>query len=257
MAKDSFPSDPSRRKVILVLTQHDIERCILYEPDAAPVLLDEEAHVLQFPAHIKGDQSPALRNIIDAGLARPNTILVQSPYETDTYEEVSLAPERFALAKHMHFSTLCMHLGASEVNVEQINQQTRTGKFTLDVRGDVRAVNIQGSGKIEGLDSLRAHIHLRDEFTGGQPDVEAAERLLRNTNLWGDPSMRTLVEMRREGSNQLMCRRLTLNLSSEAKNWLDVLGRLSVIHVGNLSAEFKSVVHDQRDYTLTVEVKFC
>ena len=39
-------------------------------------------------------------------------MLVQSPYDPDTYEDASLAPQRFALAKLMYFSMLCMHLGA-------------------------------------------------------------------------------------------------------------------------------------------------
>ena len=113
MTTGSFPLDARHRKAILVLDQHDIERCG-YEPGAAQALLDEEAYVLSFPVRMQGDISPALQNVLDMGQARPGVILVQSPYDPDMYEEASLAVHRFALAKHMYFSTLCMYLGAKD-----------------------------------------------------------------------------------------------------------------------------------------------
>lgn len=255
MATGSFPSDPSSRKAILVLQQHDVEKCA-YEPGAAQALLDEEAYVLQFPVRVQGEAPAALQNLLDAGLARPGGMLVQSPYNVDTYEDASLAPQRFALAKHMYFSTLCMHLGAREVSVEQIDLRTRTGKTTLDVKGERLGGSAQLTVESEELEKFRAQMHLRDEFAGGPPDVAVAERLLRRTGLWSDPNMRTLIEMRRDGSNQLMTRKLVLSLSSEAKSNLNVVGRLKVPAFVKLSAEYDRVVREQYDYTLTVLVRF-
>lgn len=255
MVTGSFPNDPSSRKAVLVLSQHDIERCG-YERDAAHALLDHEAYVLTFPLRTHGDPPVALQNIIDAGLARPGNMLVQSPYDLDSYEEAALAPARFALAKHMYFSTLCMQLGAKEVVVEQIDLRTRSGKSTLDVKGE----RLEGSAQLrvesEELEKFRAQMHLRDEFEGGPADVAAAERLLRRTGLLGDPNMRTLLEMRRDGANQLKTRKLVLSLSSEAKSNLNVVGRLKVPTFVKLSAEYDRVVREQQDYTLTVVVRF-
>lgn len=257
MATGSFPNEPGSRKAVLVLQQHDLEKCV-YEPGAAQSLLDEEAHVLQFPVRPQGEMSTALRNIIDAGLARPGTILVQSPFDPDIYEEASLAHQRFALAKHMYFSTLCMHLGAKEVSVEQIDLRTRSGKTSIDVKGDRPGVGSQASVKAEAeeLERFRAQMNLLDEFIGGPPDVDAAERLLRRTGLLADPNMRTLLEMRRDGANQLRTRKLVLSLSSEARSNLNVVGRLKVPAFVRLSAEYDRVVKEQQDYTLTVVVRF-
>ena len=255
MATDSFPSDPSRRKAILVLQQHDVERCA-YEPGAAQALLDDEAYVLQFPVLVQGEPPPALQNLLDAGLARPGGMLVQSPYDVDTYEDASLAPQRFALAKHMYFSTLCMRLGAKEVSVEQIDLRTSTGKTTLDVKGERLGSSAQLTVESGELEKFRAQMHLRDEFAGGPPDIEGAEQVLRRTGLWCDPNMRTLIEMRRDSYNQLMTRKLVLSLSSEAKSNLNVVGRLNVPTFVKLSAEYDRVVREQHDYTLTVLVRF-
>lgn len=255
MTTGSFPNDPSSRKAILVLQQHDLEKCA-YEPGAAQSLFDEEAYVLQFPVREKGEESRALRNLVDAGLARPGSMLVQSPFDSDIYEEASLAPQRFALAKHMYFSTLCMYLGAKEVSVEQIDLRTRTGKTSVDVKGERLGASAQMSIEAEELERFRAQMNLRDEFAGALPDIEAAERLLRRTGLLADPNMRTLLEMRRDGVNQLLARKLTLSLSSEAKSNLNVVGRLKVPQFVTLSGEYDRVIKEQYDYTLTVIVKF-
>lgn len=255
MATGSFPRDPSSRKAILVLQQHDLEKCA-YVPGAAQSLLDEEAYVLQFPVRPQGEVSTALQNIVDAGLARPGTVLVQSPFDSDAYEEASLAPQRFALAKHMYFSTLCMHLGAKEVSVEQIDLRTRAGKTSVDVKGERLGASAQVSVEAEEIERFRAQMNLRDEFIGGPPDIAAADRLLRRTGLLADPNMRTLLEMRRDGLNQLLTRKLALSLSSEAKSNLNVVGRLKIPAFVRLSFEYDRVVREQHDYTLTVTVRF-
>lgn len=250
-----FPLDPFRRKAILVLQEHDIERCA-YEPNASQALLDDETCVLKFPMSFQDEPSLALQNILDSGLFRPGEILIQSPYDTDIYEEVSSAPQRFALAKHMYSSTLCMYLGAKKVTVEQIDLRSRTGKTTLDLKGDRLGSSGKLSAESEELDKFRSQLHLTDEFTGGLPDVMAAEQLLRKTGLWADPVLRTLVDMRREGANQLTTRKLVLSLSSEAKRNLNVVSRLKIPSFVKLSAEYEKVVNEQYDYTLTMLVQF-
>lgn len=255
MTTGSFPNDPSNRKAILILNQHDLEKCA-YEPGAAQLLFDEEAYVLQLPIRPQGEMSPALRYIVDADLASPGSMLVQSPFDIDTYVKASLAPQSFALAKHMYFSRLCMYLGAKEVSVEQIDLRTRTGKTSAKVKGERLGESAQVSMQADEFERFRADMNLCDEFTGGPPDTEAAEKLLRQTRLLADPDMRALLEMRRDGKNQLLTRKLTLSLSSEAKNKLNVVGRLKVPTFVTLSAEYDQVIKEQHDYTVTVTVKF-
>jgi len=255
MGTGSFPSDPSRRRAVLVLQEHDIEKCA-YEQGTAQALLDDEAYVLPFPVRTQGEFPVALQNIVRAGLARPGNMLVQSPYDVDSYEEASLAPQRFALAKHCYFSMLCMHLGAKEVVVEQIDLRTRSGKSSLDLKAKKVVAGAELSGHTEDLEKFRAEMNLRDEFEGGPANVAEAERLLRRTGLWGDPNMRTLFEMRRDGANQIKTRTLVLSLSSEAKSNLNVVARLKVPAFVTLSADYQRIVNEQQEYTLTVVVKF-
>lgn len=255
MTTGAFPNDPSSRKAILVLQQHDLERCA-YEPGAAQSLLDEEAYVLTFPVRSQGELSPAFQYIVDAGLARPGNILVQNPFDTNSYEDALLAHQRFALAKHMYFSNLCMLLGAKEVKVDQMDLRTRTAKFSINAKGERHGAGSQVRNESEELERFHTEINLRDEFAGAPPDIAAAEKLLRSTGLLRDQNMRTLLEMRRDGKNPLLTRELTLSLSNEAKSNLNVVGRLSVPNFVKLSADYKRVIEEQYDYSLKVIVRF-
>lgn len=255
MPTGSFPSDPAKRRAILILQKHDVEKCF-YEQGAAKALLDDEVHILQLPARPESEISTALQNILDAGLARPRSMLVQSPYDSDTYEEASLAPQRYALAKHMLFSTFCMRLGAKEVSVDQIENQTRTGKVTLEVKGKRLGSSAELTVEQKEIAKIAVQMNLRYEFTGGPPDLGGAEQLLRRTGLWADSGMRSLLEMRSDGSNQLLTRKLVLSLSNDAKSNLKVVGRLKLPAFIKLSAELDRVVHEQYDFTVTEIVRF-
>lgn len=255
MTTGSFPADSSARKVILVLQQHDLEKCA-YEPGAGEALLDDEAYVLPFPLQKQKDQPIALQNICDSDLVRPGVVLVQSPYDPDSYEDASLAPQKFALAKHMYFSNLCMLLGAKEVSVEQIDLHTHSKKLSINANGEIQGKEAKGGLELAELEKLRTQMHLHDDFSGGSPDVQGAERLLRRIGLWSDPSMKNLVEMRREGGNQLLSRKIKLSLSSESKNNFNVIGRINLPKFVKLTADYARIVDEKYEYTLTIMVKF-
>lgn len=255
MSTGSFPSDPGSRRAILVLHRHEVERC-QYEPGAEQILVDDETYVLPLPLRVGEDSPAALRNLSDAGLLRPGVMLAQSPFDVDAYEEAHLAPQRFAVAKHMYFSVLCRHLGATEVSVEQIALNTSKGEQSLELKGSRLGAQAAVKGKSEELAKVLSQMNLHDEFTGGPPDVTAAERLLRRTGLMGDPNMRSLIEMRRDGANQIKSRRVKLSLSSETLSTLSVAGRVDVPKFVKCSADYKRVVQEQHDYQLTVLVKF-
>jgi hypothetical protein len=101
-----------------------------------------------------------------------------------------------------------------------------------------------------------SQLQLKDEFAGALPNIPAAEAQLRRTGLAADPVMRSLLEMRRDGANQLLTRNRRLPLSSEAKSNLKVVGRLKLPAFFKLSAAYDRIVQEQEDYLLTVLVRF-
>lgn len=252
MVTKPFPEDAQQRKAILVLDQSEIDRC-RYEDGGSNLLLNEEVHVLKLPVQ---DPQKIIQDIVDRGMVRRGAVLVQSPFDKDKYEDVTEAEELFALRKHMYFSTFCMYLGVREVRIEQIQLSKASETKTWNVEGD----SIKGSGQISGerdeLDAFRSQLTLVDTFEGGQANLEAAEEWLQQKRLLGDPNMSGLLDMRRSESNKLKSRTLTLNLSSETKRSLGVIGKLRFPPFIQLKADYKRIVQEQSEYTLTVKVRF-
>lgn len=254
MTSGVFPADASSRKAILILSEHDYEKCS-YTKDASKALLDQEAYVIAYPLPPSADRPLALKNIEDSGLLRPGVILVQSPYDTNCYEDVLDAPQRFALVKHMYFSQLCMLLGAKEVQIKQISDSNGKATFSLDIDGNYDSVGTAISTEHKELNELKSQMHLHDKFSGAPANLVGAEKLLRDAKLWNDITMRTLLDMRPGDGNKIIERTLTLNLSTEARTNISIAARINVPGV-TLSADYASETVQKHEFKLMVKVQF-
>ena len=228
MADSKWPDDPSRRRAMFVLNQSDIEALRL-DKDGAGLLLNEEVYILPSSSE---QSNPVVQELINSGLARSGAVLIQSPFEKDVYERSTQVMERFALDKHLYFSTLCGYLGARRVTVEQIELKKEEKKETLSIEVGDPSTGSGGNVKVENeeLASLYSRLDLQDTFAGGSPDLQEAERFLRETGLLGDPNMRSLLKSQRP-DNPLTSRRLRLNVTSETQRNLDVLANFKAPHV--------------------------
>jgi hypothetical protein len=253
MTTGPFPTDSNRRKVIIVLRQSDIERCRI-EQGATDVLFDEEAYILTFPTSKHALAPDALKNIIDAGLVRPGSILIQSPYDRDLYQNADSAAREFMIAKYMYFSLLCKELGAKQVSIEQIDLRTRVGRCSWSVSGHFGG-SAATAVETQELERLRSQISLRDEFPGSSPDTAVAEQILKEKRLFADSTMRNLLDLRK-GRNPLGGRTFVLNSLSEIRSNFEILGRLKIPSFLRLTADHHRIAEERHDYTLTVRVVF-
>lgn len=251
----AFPSDPTARKAILVLGQHDFERCE-YDPKGAEALTDDEIFVLPYPVQVDDTTPQALRSILSHNIARPGDLLVQSPFDLDEYAPAALAPERFALDKHMNVSLLCQLLGAKSFRVEQIDLQTSNGKASVELKGAKGPINVSGGVEIEQLDTFKNQMSVDVAFGGSAPNIEAAESLLQRTGLWSDPKLRALVQMRRERENVLLSHKIVISLSSEVQSNLRIAARAKIPSFVNISADCKKSLVNRNEYTVTTEITF-
>lgn len=252
MPSDLFPENTASRRVVAVLEQHDVERCS--RTGDTQLLNNPQTHVLMYPISGRSD-SRALTNILDAGLHLPGTILVQSPFDLDEYADAAEAAERFALAKHMLFSNFCQLLGATRVTVTQMDVVTNDTVQTMKADGGRLMTKGKLGIKKAANDSLSSQLSLVDEYGGGAPDLEAAERLLRTHRLAGDSNMKSLLQARASTTNPIAKRTLTLNLSTEANKSLKVVTQLN-LPSATFDAEYQSALKQTKEYALTLEVLF-
>lgn len=252
MTIGAFPADPSGRRAVVVLDQHEIENCS--RKGETQILTDPQTHVLVYPI-TDNNVGQALTNILDAGLDRPGTVLIQSPFDLDEYVDAAEASQQFALAKHTLLSNFCQLLGATRVSVTQMDIVTNGSVKTMKADGGHRVATAEGSLEKTANDSLWSQLSLVDEYKGYEPDVEAAEKLLRSSRLAADPNMKSLLQARKAAGNPLTKRTLTVNLSTEANKNLKVVGRLH-LPMAAFGAEYASAVKQTKEYKLTLEVLF-
>jgi len=247
-----FPDLPSDRRAVVVLEQHEIDRCSRL--GETQLLTAPQTHVLVHPI-MPQQGSVAIANIVAAQLDRPGTILVQSPFEPDIYADASEAVEQFALTKHMLFSNFCQALGAEKVSVTQIDTILDRKSQSIKLEGRKSLVKGELSVGESSSDILESSLSLVDHYGGGSPDLDKAEDFLRAYRLLSDSNMRSLLQARKNSDNPIKKRNLTLDLSTEANKSMQVVGKLKLPTVA-FSADYKNAVSSERKYVLTMEVVF-
>lgn len=242
---------PKKRKAILVLSSHELTH-LEYNSDGNELLLSEQIYLLVPSDKVASSLEKKLENSV---LLEPGTLLIQNPYDSSDYVVLDKAPSTFALAKYLHFTTLCGLLGAREVTVEQIEVKTSRGKQLF--KGSLNSP--YGVGKVEGqsktFEEIRNTIKLKSKFDGGKPNVEEANAHLDKYQLDNDISMKSLIEQRK-GSNPIKSRELTLSLSEEFKKNFRAIADIKVPVYAELQAQIDQIRKEVYEFMLTVKVDF-
>lgn len=255
MTDKPWPDEPSRRKAVLVLNQDDIE-ALRYEDGGDIFLTNEEVHILSsHPAQ----PGPAEQALIDQGVVTSGTVLIQNPFDKSLYYRESEAMEQIALAKLLHFSTLCGHLGAREVKVEQIRLKREDRKENFSVKG---GIPVAASGKLdlerEDWNSFAHRLSLTHEFDGGEPNIQAATEFLQRTSLSSETIMQDMLN-KAQIHNKSKSAKFNLNLTTEGHQNLKVLANLDLKATKlpiSLETSYDRKKHQQTEYDLTIAVKF-
>ncbi|WP_124187488.1 hypothetical protein [Pseudomonas aeruginosa] len=258
MSESEFPAFHGARRAIVVLKKNDI-RLVRNDPtfEGREFLYDDEAFVLEYPPNEDElGQSKALENIVYSDLARPGAVLVQSPYEKDSYVEIERAAEVFAIEKIHHFSRLCQLLGANFVETEQVEIKREGQSKAYDAKGNIGPLKGDGKMAMSEDQSLTRKFTISTVMDGREADIAAAENFLRSKSLMGDRVMRSLVEQRADSTNPVREQRVTISLSSETKSTFSIVGRLNLPSKFGVSAGYKSVATRDEEYSLTLLVKF-
>jgi hypothetical protein len=223
----AFPDAGYSRRIVLVLSESQIEQCHFIE-GGSDLLRNPELAMLPLPVPPALADHPTVRRIEEADLLRPGMMLAQSPFDQDEYTNVELAAERFALDKHMLFSQVCSLLGAVRVSVHDVSVED----LERSLKGGVAAAGLLRQGGVEVAaelqQRLKQELRLDDTFAGGRPDVAGARRLVQSHRLAADPTISSLVRLREENGNPLTSRRLQVNLLRESRKVLQAVGKLSL-----------------------------
>ena len=255
MTDNKWPDEPSRRKIVMVLNQDDIE-ALRYEDGGSDILLNEEVHILSLH---QPQPDPAVQTLIDQDLVTSGAVLVQNPFNKSLYYRESKAMEEIALAKLLHFSTLCGHLGAREVKIEQIKLKEGDREVIFSVEGGIpMAVSGKLDQKREDLYSFAHRVSLTHEFEGDEPNVQAATEFLQRTGLSSETIMQDMLNKAQIG-NKSKSAKVTLELTTEVHQNLKVVTDLDLKATRlpiSLKADYDRKEREQTKCILTIAVKF-
>jgi hypothetical protein len=245
-----FPKEPQKRRVVLVVDPHEKEKLQLNGDTG--IFLDPHAHVVTYSDEV--EKHGGLRLLQESGLLTAGNLLVQSPYEPDVYVDAEQAVEQFALAKQTIFLNFCQLLGARRVTVRQITTEEMDSAETIKLDGGYGAASGSVKGGRSSVEKLAAKLSLVDEFVGGEPDLPAAEQFLQTYRLAGDLVMRSLLQARK-AKNVIKRRTVTINLTSEARNNLNIVGKLKLPAI-KFNGNYDKIKSQRNYYELTMDVEF-
>jgi hypothetical protein len=247
------PRDSARR-LIIVLTQAELDRCE-YDVEGAELLRAPGVWLVSDSAAQTDVSDPLVAGLDRSGLLSAGNVLMQMPYDPDVYEPVEDAPQRAAERKHLIFTELCQLLGATRVRLEVIETQSEKGEARVTLKGSTRSVSADGEVAKKSAEALAATMTLDDRYVGGDPEIAASEELLERTGLNTDPLMRSLINARRVG-NVLHSRKYTVDLSRESSRQLKIAAQVKVPVFMSLSANVQTLTTAAEKHRATYEVSF-
>lgn len=250
--KDNLPENPAERKVLVVLDEADYDGCE-YDDEGRELLLNPEVSVQQFPVESNDER---LLHLQRQGLLRPGAMLLQSPYDGDQYVDIADAEDSFAVQKYLLSSSVCMHLGAKEVRVERILVRDETGETEVNIGGDKTGGQADLSAGHERVEKLCSQISLVDKFEGSEPNVNAAEDLMREAALLDNPILQSLLEMAKVDNNRIKSRRFQLDLTSEVKKRLELACSVGIPNIARVGGDLDRVFQENIEYRVSVAVDF-
>lgn len=227
-----------------------------------------DTQIIQLP--VPAEQLNELVTYIPPSEIRVGNVLAKTGY-TDQFGPIDDFADDHAVRKYGLWVQLCIALGARKVsinNVEDVLIESQV-KFDLDAGASGKApvgsleLGLKRSSN-EVADELNKKVlGLAAEATGGEPDLVAAEGMLRQYGLLKDDMFRNIFEMRKLRSNQLIRHEFTLDLTRDMKRMFDSstkakLSAMSKIYKGrvDVSVANKSLDKSRTAMKLSIVVEF-
>lgn len=243
-----------KRRLVLVATdvqvdglEHDKEGLELLKNQEVTILPIKEAEVFNNKFKILGGLRP-----------QPRMLLLMSPYDDNTYVEVSDARSLIAIEKASLTLRFCSLLGAKSVAVKNIKIVDTEKQKELSIDAQYNTVSGSLKGKITDIENIKNQIKVNASFSGGKPNFEKAEQLLKTSRLVTDPLMKHLFEMVRDSEtidNKINEITQEVSLTQSLQNTFDLVARIN-FPSGFVGGKFKTTVKEKIEIFLSLIIKF-
>lgn len=252
-----FPTDPQLRRAILVTTSDNKMRIEESTDDEKSRVFRniEGILALAVPCELN---TPVLKNLEDRSLLVPGSLLIQSPYDHDSYEELANAPIEFALTKLLCLSEVCRLLGARKISSLAVEAQTEQGDIIAHCEVGAQGVGVKADVGYSTLNKIARRVGLNDTFlsSGAPPNVDAAINYARSHKLNHDPQIRSLLDAQSSGPARIGTRKVEINLSREMSSSMKFSLGLDVPIYADIGLQISKIKSERYEYILRVEIEF-
>lgn len=187
---------------------------------------DLDTKVITLP--LTASNETELMHHVNACDVRPGSVLVKPGY-TDQFVTLDEFTDDHAKNKFDVWLQLCVALGAKKVDVTNIEEVSLEAEEHSSVSADINGKSHFGSlnAGIKDRDSSQSEqvrqsiMKLKVAATGGEPDFQAADRILNQYGVHKEPMFKSLYNMRSVGSNTLLKHEFSLDMSTDVKKVLN------------------------------------
>lgn len=196
--------------------------------------------------------------ILGGILPSNNMMLVLSPFDDNTYIEISEAKNLITLDKLGNTMQLCQYLGASVIEILSIRIQDKKTDKSISFEGTSGTISGELNSKKTDISSLKNKIMLKTRFKGGEPDYETAKLFLKEKRLLGDVFLSKLLEMRNNNivkNNQLQSITQEVCMTENLQNTFDLVSKIN-FPAGYFNTDYKSITEEKTEISLTIRIEF-
>lgn len=185
-----------------------------------------DTQVIQLPS--RSDQLSHLIKSMDISEIKAGNILIKPGY-TNRFWRIEEFSENHVLSKYRLWIQLCVALGAKRVQVKDIKDvSTEVGRdYALQAEASVSSPMVNGNADASSKKSSRENeikqqiIDISADAEGSEPNLEAAEKILKRYNLFYDDLFMSIYEMRELRTNPLKKHEFSLDFSSDLNKAFD------------------------------------
>lgn len=227
-----------------------------------------DTQVIQLP--VSTEQLREIIPHVPPSEIRVGNVLAKSNY-TDQFGPIDEFAEDHATRKYRLWVQLCIALGAKKVKVQNIEsniiESQDKSSWGADIKAQAPIASLE-AGLTKASTEIQENLNkkmlgIETEALGGMPDTAAAEDLLRRYDLFKDDMFRSMYEIRKIKSNQLVKHEFTLDFTTDMKRMFDSttkakLSAISKIYKGraDISGAIKSIEKSKTAIKLSITVEF-
>lgn len=243
-----------KRRLLIITTDLQVE-ALEHSEEGLELLKNHEVKVLPIS---EIDIFNTKFTLLGGIRPQPGMLLLMSPYDDKTYVEVSDAKSFIALEKASLTLRFCQLLGAKSVTVRNIKIVDIENQKELNIDAQKDFISGSLSGKKSDIENIKNQLKVKSTFSGGKPNLEKAEKLLKSSGLISEPFLKHLLEMvidSKEVDNKLNKITQEISLTQSLQKTFEFISKIN-LPTAVVGAEFKSITKEKIEIFLSLEINF-